>query len=745
MKRAWGLSLMLVLTLIRGALCASPRESAAENNDFAEFEELDEEEGGESKRLKEPEVGTVQGGETASQTGEQALGREEEEDEDDAIIESEDDELEHLQDEEEFENFDRDKGASIKGKGGERLPDLRMAKVPLHLRTNWDSFYLEMLMVAGLGLYLLNFLAGKTKNHRLATAWLAAHRELLEAHFAIVAWLAAHRELLEAHFAIVGECVCVTAWLAAHRELLEAHFAIVGECVCVTAWLAAHRELLEAHFAIVAWLAAHRELLEAHFAIVGECVCVTAWLAAHRELLEAHFAIVGECVCVTAWLAAHRELLEAHFAIVGECVCVTAWLAAHRELLEAHFAIVAWLAAHRELLEAHFAIVGECVCVTAWLAAHRELLEAHFAIVGECVCVTAWLAAHRELLEAHFAIVGECVCVTAWLAAHRELLEAHFAIVAWLAAHRELLEAHFAIVGECVCVTAWLAAHRELLEAHFAIVGDDGTGKEPAQGVLMKESESVYALWCSGRSCVEGMLVELKLLKRQDLVNALLRLAKPASDQIVVHVSMEEKKMDKFVLCVAQKKAATRLHKDMHDLSQFTDKKSVDKYDLPASYQLLSECGEATSAFLDKKVCQVLSRFEDVVDYIHVSDQFSGPKSQDDSQPTKPPEIKPVIIFCFLVGGKGQCRPADMEDLRPLMQLVFYCVEKVARFQLSKEGRQRAEKKRARVEEQVLKAGHGQRQEAAQQRREEKARADKERLMNEEDPDRARKLEVSIL
>ena len=36
--------------------------------------------------------------------------------------------------------------------------------------------------------------------------------------------------------------------------------------------------------------------------------------------------------------------------------------------------------------------------------------------------------------------------------------------------------------------------------------------------------------------------------------------------------------------------------------SQFTEKKSVDKYDLPTSYQLLSESGEATSAMLDKKV-----------------------------------------------------------------------------------------------------------------------------------------------
>lgn len=49
----------------------------------------------------------------------------------------------------------------------------------------------------------------------------------------------------------------------------------------------------------------------------------------------------------------------------------------------------------------------------------------------------------------------------------------------------------------------------------------------------MKESENVYALWCSGRTCVEGMLVELKFLKRQDLVSSISRIFKPASDQIV--------------------------------------------------------------------------------------------------------------------------------------------------------------------------------------------------------------------
>jgi hypothetical protein len=43
-----------------------------------------------------------------------------------------------------------------------------------------------MLMLAGLGVYFLNFLAGKTKNSKLAQAWLTSHKQLLEDNFTIV-------------------------------------------------------------------------------------------------------------------------------------------------------------------------------------------------------------------------------------------------------------------------------------------------------------------------------------------------------------------------------------------------------------------------------------------------------------------------------------------------------------------------------------------------------------------------------
>jgi len=62
-------------------------------------------------------------------------------------------------------------------------------QVPLHFRTNWDSFYLEMLMIAGLMVYALNFFMGKSKNNKLANAWFTSHKSLLEENFSLVGML----------------------------------------------------------------------------------------------------------------------------------------------------------------------------------------------------------------------------------------------------------------------------------------------------------------------------------------------------------------------------------------------------------------------------------------------------------------------------------------------------------------------------------------------------------------------------
>ena len=58
------------------------------------------------------------------------------------------------------------------------------------------------------------------------------------------------------------------------------------------------------------------------------------------------------------------------------------------------------------------------------------------------------------------------------------------------------------------------------------------------------------------------------------------------------------------------------------------------------------------------------------------------------------------------------------------------------------QARQKSDMNRHRVAESFSKASHAQRAEAAQARKEEKMRAEKDRIMKEDDPDKQRKLEV---
>ncbi|KAJ8935640.1 hypothetical protein NQ318_010548 [Aromia moschata] len=245
----------------------------------------------------------------------------------------------------------------------------------------------------------------------------------------------------------------------------------------------------------------------------------------------------------------------------------------------------------------------------------------------------------------------------------------------------------------------WFQTHRQILEDNFSLVGDDGTSERNETVNLIKESENIFTLWCSGRSCCEGMLVELKLIKRQDLLAILSRMIRPASDQIHITVRMNKEDMDNFVFCVASKKTATYLSKEMTDISVFCpERKAGEKFNILAGFNVMSENSEATSAMLDSKLLAALNKYPEYIDYIHFSDQFSGPRQSDDGTALKLPDTEKV--------------------------------------------KQKLKKNRQRVEEAFLKSTHQARAEAAAAKREERRRQEKEKIMAEEDPDRQRRWEL---
>jgi hypothetical protein len=125
------------------------------------------------------------------------------------------------------------------------------------------------------------------------------------------------------------------------------------------------------------------------------------------------------------------------------------------------------------------------------------------------------------------------------------------------------------------------------------------------------------------------------------------------------------------------------------------------------------------------------------VDFIHISDQWSQAQVEENgTTPLTKPETKKMLIVSYFLPEK-----VDMDDMRPLLQLVIYLVEKLKKFKLSREAKNKADKNRLRVEEEFLKTTHSQRQELAAQKREQKRQQEKEKILNESDPERQRKWE----
>ncbi len=44
-----------------------------------------------------------------------------------------------------------------------------------------------------------------------------------------------------------------------------------------------------------------------------------------------------------------------------------------------------------------------------------------------------------------------------------------------------------------------------------------------------------------------------------------------------------------------------------------------------------------------------------------------------------------LFLFFIAVPGKGKSTPHDVESMKPLMQMVFHCIDKVRKLKLSKE------------------------------------------------------------
>ena len=200
-----GIIFLAILALQATYVLANEPEDSAD--DFAEFD-FDDEDNEEAVPSKAP---VNQAAEDDFDDDEEEFVNEpvkskkvvadEDDDLEDAVVEDVDSEFNHLLDEEEFEGFNNEEEEeedefehmSTKGRGAKEKvrpkpggqPTIKIANIPM-MRTQWENYYLEMLMVAGIVVYFLNFFTGKAKNQKIATSWFNSHRPILESNFSLI-------------------------------------------------------------------------------------------------------------------------------------------------------------------------------------------------------------------------------------------------------------------------------------------------------------------------------------------------------------------------------------------------------------------------------------------------------------------------------------------------------------------------------------------------------------------------------
>lgn len=213
-----------------------------------------------------------------------------------------------------------------------------------------------------------------------------------------------------------------------------------------------------------------------------------------------------------------------------------------------------------------------------------------------------------------------------------------------------------ACMHACRLAATWLEYHRDLLEQEFAFVGVPGDKLEHVEEqesktnaeIMHREYDHVFTVWCTGRAGIDGMLVQLELLRRQDLVGSVIKLVRGTSDRISFKVLLEPTFGDNFVFAMVKKQQATAYAKDMADLAYFCpERKSGDRFGIPESFSVMSEIGEVSTTLFDREFMRMLSEYEHSIELLHISDRYIRTRQEEETalNAGNTPDTKKIILF----------------------------------------------------------------------------------------------------
>lgn len=113
---------------------------------------------------------------------------------------------------------------------------------------------------------------------------------------------------------------------------------------------------------------------------------------------------------------------------------------------------------------------------------------------------------------------------------------------------------------------AKFATKDSIFEKNFSLLG---VGEGDDSPLLLKEGQSVFKFYASGRRYCQGLLATMELKSRHDLIARIYNMIVPCKDEITFEVYINDDAMDHVVFALAKKKAAKSMQKEVRDLQRF--------------------------------------------------------------------------------------------------------------------------------------------------------------------------------
>lgn len=262
----------------------------------------------------------------------------------------------------------------------------------------------------------------------------------------------------------------------------------------------------------------------------------------------------------------------------------------------------------------------------------------------------------------------------------------------------------------------WLAHYDALFGSQFAATGAPDTALSPVHAGerTFQESASEYTYYATGRENISSMHVKFSLRHRHDLLMWFIdTVLFPVEDKVTVEIVFpEDRKCDPALFAVLNKTRVVPFRDEHSSLKEIMV--ATPHPALCGSLVLLAENSEGAKELLPDAVLEALAAHENCFESLFVTDQ-NGAAPLGYSEPRR------FVATCTLK------LPSDSKSVSPVFDALLALCDHLATVKLSMAAKNRVDKNRRLIKEQLDKLELEKAKEALEQKKQDKQ--EKEKLM----------------